>query len=1315
MKTPGCVWSFDLGKGSIGEAVRNGNEFLHRASLLIPPELARRGPATLSGTPANKYRALKTRQAHHERERWLETVWRAAGLTPLQTREVWENPATSKWELKHPADYRLEREFAPKRFRKKDGELVEIKYPNGQASDGAPAGKPEDFELCYNSSLLRIRLLQWKDGETKLAEWQIYKALRAALQQRGYGLPPWTTKEARKQGKLPEELAAEEEKKLQQTDPRYREAADKWKRFRDSVPQPFQLPCYYDAGQMGLWRYLPEQRKDHVGFWNPNNSPDKPPHGSACTDHKAESTRNIRFDRAAVRLEIIALGEKAAAMLPPLRDAFARWKKEGWKFEHPVTGKELTLPVRAESFGEFLCDGPAGKPDETSFEAYLHQRRQAGVRPGSFEEWMAALGQKTPKFDNRILNHCVLIPRYHVCKVDLRLETDIAGKPTGAIQKQSLLASEVTLLLKLKNLLVADAVKGQRKLTVQEVRDILAFAHRRVQSLPLLTPNGELIKEWPKKVADRFGINQSNWHDIAAETEFLKQIKAVTVNHEGTNRPPNLEEAESLLRQAASAKKTLVDGLPAHLQPLLQAARAMWKNARNAADETVLRPMPGHEEVKAPKTSGRSAYSRVALRILKELILSGEAPSVFHQRLIRRDADLLGRLGPTPEKPLMILKDSTAADEEERRQEDTENRKRGLLVSELNFLRQMRKDDAAEDSWENIFVPSQTLDALQQRHIVDGRLDADSAVRELLGTVKDAIVRHRLEVFDGRLRKLQMGDAEEKLPGYGVPDAIVLEFAREDFMGKEALKKYQRFLNERTEERKAARTEAAQLGMESRSAGLRYELFKAQGGICLYTGSPLFESKLDQYEIDHIVPRSLGGPDAVVNYVLTFPDVNHTKEKGKLTPYALLHEKDGWDAYVERVKARATSLRNKKVQLLTREDAPELVERYTALAETAWVSKLAQTIVNLRFGWKNGVDYSGPQPVKRVIVVSGGVTARVRRKYGLDRLLYSDTTDPEVLAKKVKNRDDKRHHALDAMVLTFIPQWARDPNKEGFFRFPAEFRDVNGRENYDQIRELFKKSIAEVMPRHIAYERPALADTNFGCRLDHGKPVIVQRVPVYDLAQKPAGAPSKTKFDLDYLKKQIRAVRDINIQKRLMEEFVAGKNPDEPSWKQFCDSFTQLRKKDGMPGARIVKVWVFVGQADQFKDLSKDQNSENHRGAWRRRKQDHRGQIVVAESSGSFRVLPVYVFESPRQKADELRNKLHEGDRILGFFQSGCLVEVDREVEHRTKPLPPGIYKLRTIREDGYVQLENQLGQTYPDLPLYALSKLVAAGFRRTD
>ena len=73
------VWAFDLGKGSIGEAVRRGNEFLHKASLLIPAEFAE------TKTAAGRRRMMRTRDAHKEREIWLENP-----LTSGQSNEVLE-------------------------------------------------------------------------------------------------------------------------------------------------------------------------------------------------------------------------------------------------------------------------------------------------------------------------------------------------------------------------------------------------------------------------------------------------------------------------------------------------------------------------------------------------------------------------------------------------------------------------------------------------------------------------------------------------------------------------------------------------------------------------------------------------------------------------------------------------------------------------------------------------------------------------------------------------------------------------------------------------------------------------------------------------------------------------------------------------------------------------------------------------------------------------------------------------------------------------------------------------------------------------
>lgn len=562
-------------------------------------------------------------------------------------------------------------------------------------------------------------------------------------------------------------------------------------------------------------------------------------------------------------------------------------------------------------------------------------------------------------------------------------------------------------------------------------------------------------------------------------------------------------------------------------------------------------------------------------------------------------------------------------------------------------------------------------------------------------------------MFNHRLKKLQLGDEKEEIEGFGVPDAIVLEFVREDFMGEEAKRELKDFQTKREAARKTAREETQKSSSTEKSAPLKYELCTARGGICLYCGQPFSLAKLAEYATDHIVPLGEQGPDAMVNKVLAHRECNEAK--GKQTPFQWWHHNTsskapviGWDGYTALVEKHATTLRNKKVQLLTREDAAELVERYTALAETAWVSKLAQTIVNLRFGWKNGSDYSGPKPVKRVIVVSGGLTARVRRKYRLDKLLYTDITDPEVLARKVKNRDDKRHHALDAMVLTFIPQWARDPNKEGFFRFPADFRDADGREDYQRIRNLFEDHIAQVMPRSIAFERPALADTSFGCRCDGGKPIIVQRVAVFDLAQKPAGVPGKTAFDLKYLTKQVRYVRDVTIRRRL-EEFVAT-NPDQSAWEAFCDRLA-TGKHEAVAGRRILKVALNRNEDPlEFRDLSKD-----GKGAYRTRKGEHRGQFVYVDAEGRSHVRAVRVFESLTAVKAEITLEAKAGC-IIGFFQSTCQIELDKPVVHGKTTLQAGTYQLNTIKKDGRAQFSSASGEKSPEINLV---KLLSAGFRR--
>ena len=1114
------VWAFDLGKGSIGEAVRQGTKFLHKASLLIPANFAETKPA------ASRRRMWRTRIAHREREHWLELVWVAAGLPVLHGRN--RDKVTGDWKAGEPADDRLEREFA----------------------------KPGD-DTCYTSCLLRIRLLL---GDPDLKDWQAFKALRSAIQKRGYEKIPWAEKDARRAGKSAEDLDKAEQKK----DPNYVAALNKWRNFKTQAPIEFHFPCYYDAWRMGLWnRTEPETLQPR-------------------STHNAESTRNIRFDRADVEREIRQLAESADKILNgrlskacmKLMDDFKRQKIE----EIRVTNarrqeqnaslsadqrkKPRTEPRFAQTAqcpADFILWGPAGVAYASFFS---DPRKDIGLHLGSADDWMGVLGQKIPRFDNRILNDCVLIPRFHVCKAEIRKDAK-----TGQAFPESLLPAEVTFLMKLKNTLVA-GVNCQRKLRVEEVRKVFETV-----SADILTVKAD-AKEWSKKVAGCFALTKSDW----ARTKGIKEL--------------------------------------------------------------LLRPLPGHEEIKPPKDSGRSGFSRPALRLVKELILSGKSPSTFH------------------DEQLLKIRDNA-------------DPKKGLVPHDLKFLRDMG------DSWDFIHIPTQKLNALTGRHTENGRLNIDNAVADLLSSVNDPVVRHRLGVFAERLRFLRDGDAEHE--GCGIPDEVVLEFVREDFMGPKRKAELQQFQRDREESRKKAREKASELGAEEKSAPLKYELCKAQGCVCLYCGQPFAATKLEDYEIDHIVPRSQGGPDAMVNYVLSHRDCNGPDGKGDLTPFQWKNGKDGWDGYKELVERHAVTLRNKKVQLLLREDAPELVSRYTALAETAWITKLAQTIVSLYFGWQNGIDVEGR---KRVTAISGGLTGRIRRKYRLNSILNPCPAgeDPFLWEEKCeKNRSDDRHHALDAMVISFIPGWTRDTRKEHFFRFPEPI--------HHNAKGFFEREIADVTPRHISRLKPALEETFYGVRRIQDAEYIVKRRPLVDLATKEVKG-----------KRELKPQKDIKPQKivdgairRMVEEFLQSHpNLMLNEWAEWCKE-----RRLGQSGPRIEQVLMKETDADALEEYSNfSKPGEVGRGQFRRAA-SHAGYFIISRPAPTkaepehrkIEVRPVFAFQS--RKAVERELRAETGIEVVGYFWSNCQVMIDRLWEFKGETYPAGEYTLKTLWAQGNAVLKH--------------------------
>jgi len=281
----------------------------------------------------------RTRIAHRAREQWLAGIMRLAGFEPLQGRRM----------VKTENGWRQSEENGEEKSRRA---FLEREFP------------AKDDDTQYNSAALRILLL---GGETKLTDWQMFKALRAAIQKRGYGRVPWSGREEKRGAKTVEAS----EKDMAKKDPGYREAIEAWPKFKQRVPVDFHFPCYYDATHIGLW------------------SSENPGLVKMRQDCHAKSTRRVRFDRADVEREIMRLAEQATAHWPALREAFLSIRAEGWRYVEIATGKVRTLPVVAETFSEFLVHGPAGAPSVEAlgdFHCYLAERRDRGVRPGTEDD-----------------------------------------------------------------------------------------------------------------------------------------------------------------------------------------------------------------------------------------------------------------------------------------------------------------------------------------------------------------------------------------------------------------------------------------------------------------------------------------------------------------------------------------------------------------------------------------------------------------------------------------------------------------------------------------------------------------------------------------------------------------------------------------------------------------------------------------------------------------------------------------------------------------------------------------------------------------
>lgn len=254
-----------------------------------------------------------------------------------------------------------------------------------------------------------------------------------------------------------------------------------------------------------------------------------------------------------------------------------------------------------------------------------------------------------------------------------------------------------------------------------------------------------------------------------------------------------------------------------------------------------------------------------------------------------------------------------------------------------------------------------------------------------------------------QLRKLVNAIIE----GYGQPDEIIVEVARDLKLSYAKRREIEEEQAERQKRNDEFRNKLATLGLpDSAENILRLRLWTELAPHdpadrrCPFTGEPISPTKLfsPEVEIEHLLPFKRSLDDSIPNKTVSLRRAN--RDKGNNTPFeAFGHSPKGydWPIILERAQAFPANKRwrfaeNAMERYLR--DEKDFLARH--LNDTAYLSRIAKEYL------------SAICPPAQIWVTPGRLTAMLRAKWGLNSIL-SDSNR--------KQRDDHRHHALDAVVI----------------------------------------------------------------------------------------------------------------------------------------------------------------------------------------------------------------------------------------------------------------------------------------------------------
>ncbi|MFZ5610378.1 MAG: type II CRISPR RNA-guided endonuclease Cas9 [Pseudomonadota bacterium] len=245
---------------------------------------------------------------------------------------------------------------------------------------------------------------------------------------------------------------------------------------------------------------------------------------------------------------------------------------------------------------------------------------------------------------------------------------------------------------------------------------------------------------------------------------------------------------------------------------------------------------------------------------------------------------------------------------------------------------------------------------------------------------------------------------------HGPPAQISVELARELKLNKRQKDAINKTIKENTNRAERHCEKLAELGYPDNGENrLRLRLWEElnptdpHNRLCPYSLQPIAIKRLftAEVDIDHILPFSKTLDNSAANRTVCFAAMN--KRKRDFSPYEAFGHQPDWP----NILAHAQSLpRNKRWRF-----APDAMERFAGtrdfldrqLVDTQYLSRIAAEYLSFVCGPDN------------VWASPGRLTAMLRRFWGLNSILRGhNVEDPD---NPPKNRDDHRHHAIDAIVI----------------------------------------------------------------------------------------------------------------------------------------------------------------------------------------------------------------------------------------------------------------------------------------------------------